>query len=300
MLARAGRSSRDGDAATEHAARVKARAEKIAADDTARRRAKAEAKRVKIDALAARREREGAYVSASGSVVHQSVEKSPVKRREAGAVNGRKGGGEGRGTATARAAWVSPSDENDGGESARSYAEAIVRRVIETASETEIEEAVRACVAKAMDGVIKANSAPAVVGSSKFVTPATKLVKSSASADSSQSSGTPKPKTAMEMNLSERLSAARSKATELEAEIAKSPLRSPFKDRMKAGVRESPIQRLKGAARRTYKRTAHEVTRRVEILKEKHPKATAGAVLGLAVVVLLSRGNRDPARPRSK
>ena len=98
----------------------------------------------------------------------------------------------------------------------------------------------------------------------------------------------------MEVKLSDALSAARAKAKEIEDELADSPLRSPFKQRMKAGVREHPIRRLQGAAVRLYKRAKHNVIKRVERATEKNPTAVGGGVLGFAVLVLASRRGRGP------
>jgi cell fate (sporulation/competence/biofilm development) regulator YmcA (YheA/YmcA/DUF963 family) len=191
----------------------------------------------------------------------------------------------------------------------RAVTRGIVERVIEDA---ERERGVRACVETAVASVVKANAnarfertpkkstgegpkkAFSFLKTPKSAGSRTKSMTTPASASASTPASTPKPKSAMEVKLSDALSAARAKAKEIEDELADSPLRSPFKQRMKAGVREHPIRRLQGAAVRLYKRTKHNVIKRVERATEKNPTAVGGGVLGFAVLVLASRRGRGP------
>ena len=200
-------------------------------------------------------------------------------------------------------------EEEVGARTVRAVTRGIVERVIEDA---ERERGVRACVETAVASVVKANAnarfertpkkstgegpkkAFSFLKTPKSAGSRTKSMTTPASASASTPASTPKPKSAMEVKLSDALSAARAKAKEIEDELADSPLRSPFKQRMKAGVREHPIRRLQGAAVRLYKRTKHNVIKRVERATEKNPTAVGGGVLGFAVLVLASRRGRGP------
>jgi hypothetical protein len=293
------------------------RARAIAEEDRARRAAKVRAKDDKIATIAERREREGAYASSTGTVaVADATRASPVKRAKTS--NGAVNGGE-------RAAWVDANgfasaegseeefhdaedEEEVAARTVRAVTRGIVERVIEDA---ERERGVRACVETAVASVVKANAnarfertpkkstgeglkkAFSFLKTPKSAGSRTKSMTTPASASAS-TPATPKPKSAMEVKLSDALSAARAKAKEIEDELADSPLRSPFKQRMKAGVREHPIRRLQGAAVRLYKRTKHNVIKRVERATEKNPTAVGGGVLGFAVLVLASRRGRGP------
>jgi hypothetical protein len=300
--------------ASERAEAVRMRARAIAEEDRARRAAKVRAKDDKIATIAARREREGAHASSTGTTATADATRaSPVKRAKTS--NGAARGGE-------RAAWVDANgfasaegseeefhdaedEEEVGARTVRAVTRGIVERVIEDA---ERERGVRACVETAVASVVKANANARFERTPKKSTgegpkKAFSFLKTPKSAGSrtksmttpgSASESTPKPKSAMEVKLSDALSAARAKAKEIEDELADSPLRSPFKQRMKAGVREHPIRRLQGAAVRLYKRTKHNVIKRVERATEKNPTAVGGGVLGFAVLVLASRRGRGP------
>ena len=304
--------------ASERAEAVRMRARAIAEEDRARRAAKVRAKDDKIATIAARREREGAHASSTGTTATADATRaSPVKRAKTSTSAVR--GGE-------RAAWVDANgfasaegseeefhdaedEEEVGARTVRAVTRGIVERVIEDA---ERERGVRACVETAVASVVKANAnarfertpkkstgegpkkAFSFLKTPKSAGSRTKSMTTPASASASTPASTPKPKSAMEVKLSDALSAARAKAKEIEDELADSPLRSPFKQRMKAGVREHPIRRLQGAAVRLYKRTKHNVIKRVERATEKNPTAVGGGVLGFAVLVLASRRGRGP------
>jgi len=305
--------------ASERAEAVRARARAIEAEHDARARAAVRAKDDKIATIAERRERDGAYASSTGTVVDGDA-RSPVKRAKTAA----------KGAGSARAAWVDANDarasassegsanaattrrseDDDEDEAVRRCARGIVERVIEDA---EREREVGACVARAVAGAVRANAnarfettpkkskageglrrALSIFQTPKVAASSAKSRATSASASASTPTSTPKPKSAMEAKLSDALSAARAKAKEIEDELADSPLRSPFKQRMRAGVREHPIRRLRGAAVRLYKRAKHDVIKRVERATEKNPTAVGGGVLGFAVLVLASRRGRGP------
>ena len=279
----------------EHADVVRARAEARANEERERMRSKAAEKEARISALAERREREGAYASATGAVV------TSVETRSNARARGRGGGGGG-----GKPAWVSPTAEAEGTESAtRAYAASIVANVIERCTEAEREEAVRACVKTAVERVIAAHGTAAaevrVAGAARAPPPPTTPVnkKLGIIESTSSSPSTPKPKSAMEVKLAERLTEARETAAAMHADLVKSPLRAPFKDRMRAGKKENPLQRLRGAALRLFKRTSHDLRRRAEIIKEKHSREAALA-LALAALLLARRGGAPSARPRSR
>ena len=91
-------------------AQVRARGAAMAEEERRRRQAKVKAKDDKIQEIAEKREREGAYASASGGVV--DPEKSPIKkvleqrRSFAGRVEAK---GEARAPAAKRPLWVAPT-----------------------------------------------------------------------------------------------------------------------------------------------------------------------------------------------
>ena len=111
------------------------------------------------------------------------------------------------------------------------------------------------------------------------------------------STRTPK-QTVAGAKLTERLSEARAAAAEVHAEVAKSPLRAPFKERMSAGIKEPLAHRLKNVTIKFFKRVRHKIRRRAERIVEKNPTAVASGVLGGAILVLVARGSRDPPKPR--
>ena len=310
----------------------------------------------KIQEIAEKREREGAYASASGGVV--DPEKSPIKkvfeqrRSFAGRVEAK---GDSRAPAAKRPLWVAPtaktpsegasseedefhsagetSDRDEGDQSSsgeesedgraviRDVVAGVVTRVvasaveaekkakmeaekvkIETPPDAETAAAIRECVECAVAGVIAAGEAlqaistppPAKRKVDPFATATTSTKGSGAS-----STRTPK-QTVAGAKLTERLSEARAAAAEVHAEVAKSPLRAPFKERMSAGIKEPLAHRLKNVTIKFFKRVRHKIRRRAERIVEKNPTAVASGVLGGAILVLVARGSRDPPKPRKK
>ena len=335
-------------------AQVRARGAAMAEEERRRRQAKVKAKDDKIQEIAEKREREGAYASASGGVV--DPEKSPIKkvleqrRSFAGRVEAK---GEARAPAAKRPLWVAPtaktpsegssseedefhsagetSDRNEGDQSSsgeesedgraviRDVVAGVVTRVvasaveaekkakmeaekvkIETPPDAETAAAIRECVERAVTGVIAAGEAlqaistppPAKRKVDPFATATTSTRGSGAS-----STRTPK-QTVAGAKLTERLSEARAAAAEVHAEVAKSPLRAPFKERMSAGIKEPLAHRLKNVTIKFFKRVRHNIRRRAERIVEKNPTAVASGVLGGAILVLVARGSRDPPKPR--
>ena len=359
-------------------AQVRARGAAMAEEERRRRQAKVKAKNDKIQEIAEKREREGAYASASGGVV--DPEKSPIKkvleqrRSFAGRVEAK---GEARAPAAKRPLWVAPtaktpsegssseedefhsagetSDRDEGGQSSsgeesedrraviRDVVAGVVTRVvasaveaekkakmeaekeakmeaekkakmeaekkakmeaekvkIETPPDAETAAAIRECVERAVAGVIAAGEAlqaistppPAKRKVDPFATATTSTRGSGAS-----STRTPK-QTVAGAKLTERLSEARAAAAEVHAEVAKSPLRAPFKERMSAGIKEPLAHRLKNVTIKFFKRVRHKIRRRAERIVEKNPTAVASGVLGGAILVLVARGSRDPPKPR--
>ena len=335
-------------------AQVRARGAAMAEEERRRRQAKVKAKDDKIQEIAEKREREGAYASASGGVV--DPEKSPIKkvleqrRSFAGRVEAK---GEARAPAAKRPLWVAPtaktpsegssseedefhsagetSDRNEGDQSSsgeesedgraviRDVVAGVVTRVvasaveaekkakmeaekvkIETPPDAETAAAIRECVERAVAGVIAAGEAlqaistppPAKRKVDPFATATTSTRGSGAS-----STRTPK-QTVAGAKLTERLSEARAAAAEVHAEVAKSPLRAPFKERMSAGIKEPLAHRLKNVTIKFFKRVRHNIRRRAERIVEKNPTAVASGVLGGAILVLVARGSRDPPKPR--
>ena len=343
-------------------AQVRARGAAMAEEERRRRQAKVKAKDDKIQEIAEKREREGAYASASGGVV--DPEKSPIKkvleqrRSFAGRVEAK---GEARAPAAKRPLWVAPtaktpsegssseedefhsagetSDRDEGGQSSsgeesedgraviRDVVAGVVTRVvasaveaektakmeaekkakmeaekvkIETPPDAETAAAIRECVERAVAGVIAAGEAlqaistppPAKRKVDPFATATTSTRGSGAS-----STRTPK-QTVAGAKLTERLSEARAAAAEVHAEVAKSPLRAPFKERMSAGIKEPLAHRLKNVTIKFFKRVRHKIRRRAERIVEKNPTAVASGVLGGAILVLVARGSRDPPKPR--
>ena len=343
-------------------AQVRARGAAMAEEERRRRQAKVKAKNDKIQEIAEKREREGAYASASGGVV--DPEKSPIKkvfeqrRLFAGRVEAK---GEAHAPAAKRPLWVAPtaktpsegssseedefhsagetSDRDEGGQSSsgeesedrraviRDVVAGVVTRVvasaveaektakmeaekkakmeaekvkIETPPDAETAAAIRECVERAVAGVIAAGEAlqaistppPAKRKVDPFATATTSTRGSGAS-----STRTPK-QTVAGAKLTERLSEARAAAAEVHAEVAKSPLRAPFKERMSAGIKEPLAHRLKNVTIKFFKRVRHKIRRRAERIVEKNPTAVASGVLGGAILVLVARGSRDPPKPR--
>ncbi len=343
-------------------AQVRARGAAMAEEERRRRQAKVKAKDDKIQEIAEKREREGAYASASGGVV--DPEKSPIKkvleqrRSFAGRVEAK---GEARAPAAKRPLWVAPtaktpsegasseedefhsagetSDRDEGDQSSsgeesedgraviRDVVAGVVTRVvasaveaekkakmeaekeakmeaekvkIETPQDAETAAAIRECVECAVAGVIAAGEAlqaistppPAKRKVDPFATATTSTKGSGAS-----STRTPK-QTVAGAKLTERLSEARAAAAEVHAEVAKSPLRAPFKERMSAGIKEPLAHRLKNVTIKFFKRVRHKIRRRAERIVEKNPTAVASGVLGGAILVLVARGSRDPPKPR--
>ena len=359
-------------------AQVRARGAAMAEEERRRRQAKVKVKNDKIQEIAEKREREGAYASASGGVV--DPEKSPIKkvfeqrRLFAGRVEAK---GEAHAPAAKRPLWVAPtaktpsegssseedefhsagetSDRDEGGQSSsgeesedrraviRDVVAGVVTRVvasaveaekkakmeaekeakmeaekkakmeaekkakmeaekvkIETPPDAETAAAIRECVERAVAGVIAASEAlqaistppPAKRKVDPFATATTSTRGSGAS-----STRTPK-QTVAGAKLTERLSEARAAAAEVHAEVAKSPLRAPFKERMSAGIKEPLAHRLKNVTIKFFKRVRHKIRRRAERIVEKNPTAVASGVLGGAILVLVARGSRDPPKPR--
>ena len=335
-------------------AQVRARGAAMAEEERRRRQAKVKVKNDKIQEIAEKREREGAYASASGGVV--DPEKSPIKkvfeqrRLFAGRVEAK---GEAHAPAAKRPLWVAPtaktpsegssseedefhsagetSDRDEGGQSSsgeesedrraviRDVVAGVVTRVvasaveaekkakmeaekvkIETPPDAETAAAIRECVERAVAGVIAAGEAlqaistppPAKRKVDPFATATTSTRGSGAS-----STRTPK-QTVAGAKLTERLSEARAAAAEVHAEVAKSPLRAPFKERMSAGIKEPLAHRLKNVTIKFFKRVRHKIRRRAERIVEKNPTAVASGVLGGAILVLVARGSRDPPKPR--
>ena len=343
-------------------AQVRARGAAMAEEERRRRQAKVKVKNDKIQEIAEKREREGAYASASGGVV--DPEKSPIKkvleqrRSFAGRVEAK---GEARAPAAKRPLWVAPtaktpsegssseedefhsagetSDRDEGGQSSsgeesedgraviRDVVAGVVTRVvasaveaektakmeaekkakmeaekvkIETPPDAETAAAIRECVERAVAGVIAAGEALQAISTpptakrkvDPFATATTSTRGSGAS-----STRTPK-QTVAGAKLTERLSEARAAAAEVHAEVAKSPLRAPFKERMSAGIKEPLAHRLKNVTIKFFKRVRHNIRRRAERIVEKNPTAVASGVLGGAILVLVARGSRDPPKPR--
>ena len=335
-------------------AQVRARGAAMAEEERRRRQAKVKAKDDKIQEIAEKREREGAYASASGGGV--DPEKSPIKkvleqrRSFAGRVEAK---GEARAPAAKRPLWVAPtaktpsegssseedefhsagetSDRNEGDQSSsgeesedgraviRDVVAGVVTRVvasaveaekkakmeaekvkIETPPDAETAAAIRECVERAVAGVIAAGEALQAISTpptakrkvDPFATATTSTRGSGAS-----STRTPK-QTVAGAKLTERLSEARAAAAEVHAEVAKSPLRAPFKERMSAGIKEPLAHRLKNVTIKFFKRVRHKIRRRAERIVEKNPTAVASGVLGGAILVLVARGSRDPPKPR--
>jgi colicin import membrane protein len=359
-------------------AQVRARGAAMAEEERRRRQAKVKAKDDKIQEIAEKREREGAYASASGGVV--DPEKSPIKkvfeqrRSFAGRVEAK---GEARAPAAKRPLWVAPtaktpsegtsseedefhsagetSDRDEGDQSSsgeesedrsaviRDVVAGVVTRVvasaveaekkakmeaekkakmeaekkakmeaekkakmeaekakIETPPDAETAAAIRECVERAFAGVIAAGEALQAISTPP---PAKRKVDPFAAATTStrgsgaSSTRTPK-QTVAGAKLTERLSEARAAAAEVHAEVAKSPLRAPFKERMSAGIKEPLAHRLKNVTIKFFKRVRHKIRRRAERIVEKNPTAVASGVLGGAILVLVARGSRDPPKPR--
>ena len=171
---------------------------------------------------------------------------------------------------------------------------------IETPPDAETAAAIRECVERAVAGVIAAGEALQAISTpptakrkvDPFATATTSTRGSGAS-----STRTPK-QTVAGAKLTERLSEARAAAAEVHAEVAKSPLRAPFKERMSAGIKEPLAHRLKNVTIKFFKRVRHNIRRRAERIVEKNPTAVASGVLGGAILVLVARGSRDPPKPR--
>ena len=350
-------------------AQVRARGAAMAEEERRRRQAKVKAKDDRIQEIAEKREREGAYASASGGVV--DPEKSPIKkvleqrRSFAGRVEAK---GEAR-AAAKRPLWVAPtaktpsegssseedefhsagetSDRDEGDQSSsgeesedrsaviRDVVAGVVTRVvasaveaekkakmeaekkakmeaekkakmeaekakIETPADAETAAAIRECVERAFAGVLAAGEALQAISTPP---PAKRKVDPFAAATTStrgsgaSSTRTPK-QTVAGAKLTERLSEARAAAAEVHAEVAKSPLRAPFKERMSAGIKEPLAHRLKNVTIKFFKRVRHKIRRRAERIVEKNPTAVASGVLGGAILVLVARGSRDPPKPR--
>ena len=153
---------------------------------------------------------------------------------------------------------------------------------IETPPDAETAAAIRECVERAVTGVIAAGEAlqaistppPAKRKVDPFATATTSTRGSGAS-----STRTPK-QTVAGAKLTERLSEARAAAAEVHAEVAKSPLRAPFKERMSAGIKNS-AHRLKNVTIKFFKRVRHKIRRRAERSSKIRP--CASGVLGGAI-----------------
>ncbi len=342
-------------------AQVRARGAAMAEEERRRRQAKVKAKDDKIQEIAEKREREGAYASASGGVV--DPEKSPIKkvfeqrRSFAGRVEAK---GEARAPAAKRPLWVAPtaktpsegtssedefhsagetSDRDEGDQSSsgeesedrraviRDVVAGVVTRVvasaveaekkakmeaekkakmevkevkIETPPDAETAAAIRECVERAFAGVIAVGEALQAISTPP---PAKRKVDPfAATTTSTRGSGASSTRTPRQTiagaKLTERLSEARAAAAEVHAEVAKSPLRAPFKERMSAGIKEPLAHRLKNVTIKFFKRVRHKIRRRAERIVEKNPTAVASGVLGGAILVLVARGSRDPPKPR--
>jgi hypothetical protein len=340
-------------------AQVRARGAAMAEEERRRRQAKVKAKDDKIQEIAEKREREGAYASASGAVV--DPEKSPIKKAlehrlsSAGRGEVKKAAGETRAAGAKRPLWVDPTaeapsasassgedefhsaaelsdrEETSSGEEneerravIRDVVAAVVTRVIvssaeaekkakteaskkvvkevkiETPPDVETAAAIRECVERAVAGVIASGEALQAISTPP---PAKRKVDLFASATAStRGSGTSSARTPKQTiagaKLTERLSEVRAAAAEVHAEVAKSPLRAPFKERMSAGVKEPLAHRLKNAVIKFLKRARHNIRRRAERIVDKNPTAVASGVLGGAILVLVARGGRDPPKPR--
>ena len=350
-------------------AQVRARGAAMAEEERRRRQAKVKAKDDKIQEIAEKREREGAYASASGGVV--DPEKSPIKkvleqmRSFAGRVEAK---GDSRAPAAKRPLWVAPTaktpsegtssedefhsagetsdrderDQSSSGEESedrraviRDVVAGVVTRVvasaveaekkakmeaekkakmeaekkakmeaekvkIETPPDAETAAAIRECVERAFAGVIAAGEALQAISTppqaKRKVDP---FAAATTSTRGSGASSTRTPKqTVAGAKLTERLSEARAAAAEVHAEVAKSPLRAPFKERMSAGIKEPLAHRLKNVTIKFFKRVRHKIRRRAERIVEKNPTAVASGVLGGAILVLVARGSRDPPKTR--
>lgn len=298
--------------AAERAAAVRARGQALAAEERERRAKALEAKSKKIEEIGAAKKRDGAYASSTSA-----LSKSPVKppRTTESVVAMTIGAPTTNGavkkqtTTVAGAAqpeWVSPVD------SPESTTPTSSSKSPKKPSKAEIERAVRACVAEAIERVVAANpsgidrttattstsssdgfdpSVRAVVDGPDFVTPA-RSATSLGTTGLTPASTKSKSKGVMGSALANRLEEARAQRKEIEAEIKDSPLRSPYKARLKK-VDDSALARLQNAIKRLARRVKH----RAEKVTEKHPRKVAGGVLGFAVLVLVSRGGQDPVIP---
>lgn len=309
--------------AAERAAAVRARGQALAAEERERRAKALEAKSKKIEEIGAAKKRDGAYASSTSA-----LSKSPVKppRTTESVVATTIGvpttnGAVKKQTATVAGAaqpeWVSPVDSPESATPTSSS------KSSKKPSKAEIERAVRACVAEAIERVVaakpsgidrtNANAATtstsssdgidpsvracvaaavqAVVDGPDFVTP-TRSAKSRGTRGVTPASNKSKSKGVMGSALANRLEEARAQRKEIEAELKDSPLRSPYKARLKK-VDDSPLARLQNAIKRLARRVKH----RAEKVTEKHPRKVAGGVLGFAVLVLVTRGGQDPVIP---
>lgn len=309
--------------AAERAAAVRARGQALAAEERDRRAKALEAKSKKIEEIGAAKKRDGAYASSTSA-----LSKSPVKPpRTTGSdvvattigappTNGAVKKQTMTGAGAAQPEWVSPVDSPESTTPTSSKSS-------KKPSKAEIERAVRACVAEAIKRVVAANPAgvgrananaattstsssdgidpsvracvaaavQAVVDGPDFVTPA-RSATSRGARGITPASAKSKSKGVMGSALASRLEEARAQRKEIEAELKESPLRSPYKARLKK-VDNSPLARLQNAIKRLARRVKH----RAEKVTEKHPRKVAGGVLGFAVLVLVSRGGQDPVIP---
>lgn len=310
--------------AAERAAAVRARGQALAAEERERRTKALEAKSKKIEEIGAAKKRDGAYAS-STSALSKSPVKPPrttgsdvvVTTIDAPPTNGVLKKQTITGAGAAQPEWVSPVD------SPESTTPTSASKSSKKPSKAEIERAVRACVAEAIERVVAANLAgvdrakanaattstsssdgihpsvracvaaavQAVVDGPDFVTPA-RSATSRGPRGITPASAKSKSKGVMGSALANRLEEARAQRKEIEAELKDSPLRSPYKARLKK-VDDSPLARLQNAIKRMARRVKH----RAEKVTEKHPRKVAGGVLGFAVLVLVSRGGQDPVIP---
>lgn len=309
--------------AAERAAAVRARGQALAAEERERRAKALDAKSKKIEEIGAARKRDGAYASSTSA-----LSKSPVKPPRttgsdvvattigAPSTNGAVKKQTITGAGAAQPEWVSPVDSPESTTPTSSKSS-------KKPSKAEIERAVRACVTEAIERVVTANLAgvdrananaattstsssdgidpsvracvaaavQAVVDGPDFVTPA-RSATSRGARGITPASAKSKSKGVMGSALANRLEEARAQRKEIEAELKESPLRSPYKARLKK-VDDSPLARLQTAIKRLARRVKH----RAEKVTEKHPRKVAGGVLGFAVLVLVSRGGQDPVIP---
>lgn len=303
--------------AAERAAAVRARGQALAAEERERRSKALEAKSKKIEEIGAAKKRDGAYASSTSALSKLPVKPPRTTGSDVAAPTNGAVKKQTTGAGAAQPEWVSPVD------SPESTTPTSSSKSSKKLSKAEIERAVRACVAEAIERVVAANVAggdrananvvttstsssdgidpsvracvaaavQAVVDGPDFVTPA-RSATSRGARGITPASAKSKSKGVMGSALANRLEEARAQRKEIEAELKESPLRSPYKARL-VKVGDSPLARLQNAIKRLARRVKH----RAEKVTEKHPRKVAGGVLGFAVLVLVSRGGQDPVIP---